>query len=193
MRFSKGAARFLCLGLVAFLCTSCATITIGRADSDASLGSGDDTYFVVGVQPETAAVSFFRGSIEGGTFRQNPLLPANFRGTPEDGYVVSRTHGGETLAITYIAVPNKGFPPMLLFVPCRDSRTLVFNAPGGKVIYLGDVSYYGAGGRLEASIGWNFEGAKAFMASHYPKLADKLEPQRPQFLHAVGQGSCVGG
>lgn len=185
MKFS--AMKLLCLGLVVALCASC--IEIGRADNDASLSSGDDSYFVFGVQPDTVSIAVFRGSIVGDTFRQNPFLPANFYGVPQDGYIVSRAKAGETLAIAFITVrASKDAIFAQNYIPCGSSRTVVFSVPPGKVIYLADIQYSNVNNQLAPTYRLNIDSAKAYLATHYPELADKVEVGHYDFMHATGSG-----
>jgi hypothetical protein len=186
-------SQILCLSVAAAFCTGC--VEIGRTDRDAALNSDGDSYYVIGVQPDTAAISIFRGTIANNVFQQIDLLPTSFLGTADDGYIVSRTRAGETLAITYVQLrKDKNDRTGRVLVPCAGSKTLVFTAPSGEhVLYLADVSYVPGGyGNLQSRFSQNYAKAKTYMASHYPKLADKLEPGQPQFLPAEGQGGCAG-
>jgi hypothetical protein len=165
---------------------------LGRASRDAGPPSGNEGYIVLGVQPEFTQVSLFRGSVSGGVFRQNPLLPAAFAGQSDDGFVVTRASAGDILAITYVVMftgKNDAFERVM--VPCAGARTLVTTVPAGKVIYVGNVGYRNNGFGVAPEFGNDFDGAKAYMATHYPKLADKLEQGRFDLMPAVGQGQCA--
>lgn len=177
--------------VLAVVCAGCA-VNIGRAGHDAGHPSMNESYVVLGVEPEFTQVSLFRGSISDGVFHQNLILPASFAGQPEDGFVVTRSSAGEVLAITYVVMYSSkedSFRPVL--VPCAGAKTAVYAVPEGKVVYIGSVRYrqYGAG--VVPQFGQDFEAAKAFMATHYPKLADRLEAARFDLMPATGQGGCA--
>jgi hypothetical protein len=181
-------ARVICAGVFVCLFASC-TMTIGRADRDATLISSDETYYVIGVHPDIASIGVNRGSISGDKFVPDQLsLSQNFFGPPEDGYIVSRAHAGETLAIIFASIRRKDALLASNFVPCDDTRTLAFAVPAGKVIYVGDVYFTQTSDQLPVSYSKNFDAAKAYMTTHYPRLADKLEQGNAEMVPAVVQG-----
>jgi len=164
---------------------------MGRADRDADPPSANESYVILGLQPQNTQVNVFRGWISDGVFHQNPLLPATFAGEPEGGFVVTRSSAGEAVAITNVVVYSKNalFPRLL--VPCEGSKTVVFTVPAGKVIYIGSVRYESIAGGVAPRFGNEFDAARAFMTTHYPKLADTLEQGRFDLMPAEGQGQCV--
>jgi hypothetical protein len=176
--------------LIAALCAGCAA-QWGRADHDASAARGD-AYVVIGVQPENASISIFQGWISDGKFRQNPLPPASFVGSAEEGFVVTRVAADSAYAITFVTIHNGAgdflTPP---FVPCKGSRTLAFTVPAGKTLYLGNMHYTLSGSGVRPGYAHDFDAAKAFVERHYPGLAPSLTDSQPQFLEVTGNG-CVG-
>jgi hypothetical protein len=85
---------------------------MGRANRDADPPSANESFVILGLQPENTQVNVFRGWISDGVFHQNPLLPATFAGEPDDGFVVTRSSAGEAVAITNVVVysENALFP-----------------------------------------------------------------------------------
>jgi len=59
---------------------------------------------------------------------------------------------------------------------CGGAESLTFKAPGGKVIYVGDVRYSQVGTSLGAKYKQDFEAAKKFIDSNFPGLRNRLEP-----------------
>lgn len=164
---------------------------MGRASHDAGPPSDKEGYVVLGIQPEFTQVSLFPGRISDGVFHQNALLPAEFAGQPEDGFAVTRASAGTVLAITYVVMfANKSDAFRTPMVPCSGSKTLVVTVPAGKVIYLGNLRYQSFPGVVRPQFSNDFDAAKAYMTTHYPKLADKLEQGRFELMPAVGQGQC---
>jgi hypothetical protein len=171
--------------LFALLCAGCGTVSLGRASPDADLPSQSESYVVLGIEPDYAQVSLFRGWISQGVFHQNPLLPASFVGRPEGGFIVSRSSAGETLAMTYVVI--SALAPL---VPC--ANTVVVKVPAAKVIYLGNIRFQSLGSGVVPAFSDDLAAAKTFMAAHYPKLADRLERGHFDLMPAVGEGQCVG-
>jgi hypothetical protein len=56
---------------------------------------------------------------------------------------------------------------------------------------VGQLRYQSIGGGVAPQFGNDFNAAKAYMATHYPKLADRLEQGRFDLMLAEGQGQCV--
>jgi len=183
--------------MLSLLSTGCAggvggAWDIGRAGHDADLPSGKESYIVLGIQPEYTQVSLFRGRVSDGVFHQNVLLPASFVGQPEDRFIVSRSSARDVLAITYVVMfTNKSdaFQPVL--VPCEGAKTAVISVPAGKVIYVGDVRYQYSARGVVPEFSNDLDAAKAYMTTHYPKLAEKLEQGQFDLMPAVGQGQCA--
>jgi hypothetical protein len=163
---------------------------MGRTDSDATLRSNDESFYVLGVQPEIASVGVNQVAASGDRFVPDGIWPANFFGPPKDGYVVGRAHAGKTLAITFASLRRPGDLLASNFVPCPPTRALSFTVPQGKVVYLGDVTWSQKPDGLFPSYSNNFQAAKTYMSSHYPKLADRLEPGNTEFVMAVPAVGC---
>jgi hypothetical protein len=189
MRFSKdvvAAAMALAVG-------ACAQV--GQLPATAAIEKPDDAYFVIGVQPETATILLVDGSVEGGQFERlddvfGPLL-VPFSGPPKDGYVVGKAQPGHnTLAISQIGLEQS-------YAPCNGARTVVFDVAPGSIVYVTDVRYTPnpAGttmgqAALIPAYHQDIDGARAYLRSHYPKLADKLQMARKQMLPIRNPGSC---
>jgi hypothetical protein len=171
-----------CAGLVALS----ACVSTGRVEQDAAPPAEDHTYYVLGLSPANIRIMLFKGDVANGTFVQNRLVPASFVGTAVDGYVVGATHTGNTLGVTLVQVvdgPDEIFGPG--FVPCGGAMMVVFTAEGGNVVYLGDARFERSGRGLAPHFSYDIEAARAYLKSHFPKLADKLQQGRYQLLPAT--------
>ncbi len=175
----------------AILCASC--MSIGRVGEDAQPPKSDQAYFILGVAPANMDVTIFRGDISDGVFQQNVIAAATFSGTPEDGFVLGETHAGNTLAITFVIPHGEPNLPASPMIPCGNAKTLSFDAPGGKVIYVGSVYYRAVGDGLVPSYRDDLEGARNYLAKHHPALAGLVEEGRHQMIVSggtAGTGTC---
>lgn len=176
---------FLLLFSSSFIgCTS-----VGVVDHDASVSNGESV-FVIGVSPENYRILVFPGHINKNfVFEQSKWRSAALYAGPEEGFVVGKATTGDTLAITRIrVVDDKGSVLGADFAMC-DSRTMVFQVPAGKVIYLGDVHFENLGRRLGMRYADNFPAAREYITHRYPKLRDRLEPWKYDLL--ATDVSCV--
>jgi len=155
------------------LCAGCASV--GRLDKGIPAPAKNESIFVLGVTPENHRVMIFGGSTDTGFFKQN-WLPAAFYGGAEGGFIVGKAKAGSTLAITDVRVTESDKAILGLdFIPCDGAKTLVFEAPAGKVTYLGSVHYGVTGKGLQIDYWNDFEAARAYLSSAYPALSPKVE------------------
>lgn len=146
------AFRWAFLLAAAAACASCTTTT--RVDKTATL-SEDESIFVVGSSPEHFRIWFMRADLiekDGATTVKPdvlgiPLLVAN----PENGFLVGRVRGGYTIAITGVRLvrANETFGPG--GSACGGNKTMVFTAPAGKVVYVGNAEFGMQGKQVFAS------------------------------------------
>ena len=134
--------------------------------------SGGESVFVLGVAPESYAVTLSPGKVENGVFKAGAPVAALSR-APRDGYIVARVASGQALALTKTTrLAQGGAPASAPFGACDGARTLVFTAPGGKVVYLADIGYASLpGGGLDVRFDRNLEKARRYLAANYPDLA----------------------
>jgi len=163
---------------VLLLCAGC---TSSGLDKDAAPPAPDQTYFVIGVYPSDVEVSFFAGSLEHGVFDRDPF--AAVRSTPSGGYIVASVKAGQTLAIMKLVA--RGYEAW----PCRGMSALVFTAPAGRVVYLGDASYQISETWVRVRYSYDIEKARAYLKAFYPQLADRLERVTVQNLTTTAR-SC---
>ena len=168
---------------LAAACASCTMTT--RVDKNASL-SQDESIFVVGSAPENFRIWFMRADIvekDGTTtVKQDvlgiPLLVAN----PENGFLVGKVRGGDTIAITGVRMvrANETFGPG--GTACGGSKTMVFSAPAGKVVYVGNAEFGLQGRQVFASYSNDYAAARKHIDANYPNLRGKLEQHGHQLI-----------
>lgn len=167
------------LSLISLL-GACATgeVTPGNAN----LAPGE-TFFVLGVRPENIQVHIYPGKVQGGFFYLNEMRSAVVGGTAPDGYIVGKAKAGDVLAITEIVVlknANNVFGKNLS--PCGLAKTIVFQVPADKVIYLTDVGFRPTGDGMSPDFREDLPGARAYLESHYSPFAARLESHVYQLL-----------
>jgi hypothetical protein len=176
--------KVMTLALLAIAAAGCTHVGNVAPPSTDQIGS--DTYFVMGIEPANVSVSFETGVVEGGLFKTGIEIFAAYAGGPEDGYIVGKIKGGDALAITNVRLHSSEhdlFPAM--FVPCNGTKTVVFTALPGKVLYLAHARYERQGSGVAPHYWSDIDAALAFMKAHYPKLADRLEPAKTQMMSAT--------
>ena len=176
-------SRWTVLLAVVAACASCTMTT--RVEKNASL-SDDESIFVVGSSPEHFRIWFMRADIiekdGAATVKQDvvgiPLLVAN----PENGFLVGRVRGGQTIAITGVRAvrANETFGPG--FSACGGNKTMVFTAPAGKAVYVGHVELSMKGKQIYASYSNDFTAARSHVDGNYPNLRGKLQQHGHQLI-----------
>ncbi|PFH08897.1 hypothetical protein BCF11_1272 [Collimonas sp. PA-H2] len=153
-------------------CTS-----MGQLDSTTLAPTDNESIFIMGVAPDNYRVSIFPGSIKDGVFHQNIFLPAAVYAAAKDGYVVGKASAGDVVAVTNVRVVKDSSSVFLgtNFHPCDDTKTMVFEVPKGKVIYLGDVEYTFGGKSVKVHYGQDMEAARVHLDKNFPALQGKLE------------------
>lgn len=160
--------KVIALGLVGLAACS----TLGRTAADVPPPSAEESVFVLGVAPENYAVTLSPGKMENGVFKAGAPLAALSR-SPRDGYIVAKVASGQALALTRTTrLAEGGSPASAPFGACDGTRTLVFSAPRGKVVYLADVGYQSMpGGGVDVRFDRNLDKARQYLAANYPELA----------------------
>lgn len=152
---------------MAVLLSGCATM-VGLDPRSDYANFGNDTIIVMGVGPGVQ-VQVFEGQRENGKWNRKLLHP-ELSVYPQGGYVVARLParaGKENYGIGALLASGPGGG---LIEPCRGSRVPAFDAPRGKVVYVGDFRY--AGRRYQT--GSNITAARAHLRARFPRIADQL-------------------
>ena len=178
--------RLVLLLALAAACASCTTAT--RVDKAATIAE-DESIFVVGSAPENFRIWFMRADLiqkdEATTVKQDavgiPLLVAN----PENGFLVGRVRGGYNIAVTGVRAvsANQTFGPG--FTACGGTKTMVFTAPAGKVVYIGHAEFSMRGKQLFARYSNDFQAARSHIDANYPNLRGKLEQHGHQLIQTA--------
>lgn len=163
-------------GVVVTLILSACT-SVGRLEKGASLNTADESIIVLGVAPSNYRISLFPGERKDGVFHQNIFRPAVVYSAAEDGFIITKAKAGDTLAITNIRlVENKESIYGPDFGPCDGKKTMVFDVPAGKVLYLGSIEYEHAGKNLLIKYGHDVDAARTYFDKHYPLMLGRIEP-----------------
>ena len=167
---------YLFLLILSIVLSGCASI--GRVETATNPPNETESIFVLGVSPPVARVSLSPGIIEAGKFDQDDWGMAVFMGLPENGYIIGKGAAGTSLAIMHVRMlSDTGAFFGSDFKPCGNStKTLVFNVPDGKVIYLGNLAFTEVGRKLAVTYSNDFQSAKQYVDTQYPGLKDRLEP-----------------
>jgi len=156
------------------VCGGC--ISTGRPSAKLSAPTEKQSVYVLGVVPSTNRLTVFPGNTSDGKFNRSKLLPANFYGNPQGGFIVGKAKAGQTLAVIMVRVTaNENDILGWDFKPCGNLKTLVFEAPAGKVVYLGSIQYIVNGGDLDIKYSNDLEQARRYLANAYPALESHLE------------------
>lgn len=152
----------------------------GNLPATQSLPLAQQTLFLIGVDPAEARITLFPGTVGNGRFDTIFGSVAAFSSHPVDGYVLGKVDGGQKLGIAVIQIG--GMFSTDLYRPCNDQKTLVFDTPAGRVIYLTDIFFMQDGNVLRPRFIANLPAARAFLRKHYPALADRLESGHYELL-----------
>ena len=176
--------------VAAFALGGAGCASMGTVDHAVAPPDNDHTYFVIGIDPPQARVSIFKGFVTGEHFMENPLAATSFLGNPEDGFILGDTHGGTTLGLMMVQLAESGeiaLSPAMM--PCN-TKTLVFTAPAGKVVYLTNIHFFRSGNGVVPQYSSDLAAARAFVASHYPQLAGKVEQGEFRLMNAGATLAC---
>lgn len=172
----------LFVGLCMTLLAGCTTV--GAIEPSASLASGDKSYFVIGVTPAKSRLMIVPGTVVGDQFdsRHRPFESFTMN-APQDGFLVGEGEPGESMALHRIFDESRF--PAVGFGPCKTgARVLTFSTVPGAVVYITTIGLERVTGGIEPTYSNDFTGAKNFMKSHYPNLADKLQQGHYQLVIA---------
>ena len=161
--------KLIALGLVGLAACSSASIGTGPRLAPPSAG---ESVLVLGVAPANYAVTLSPGKLENGVFKAGTPVAALAQ-APTDGYIVAKVASGQALALTRTTrLAQGGTPASAPFGACDGARTLVFSAPGGRVVYLADVGYETMkGGGVDVRFERRLDKARQYLAANYPELA----------------------
>lgn len=158
--------------VVALLCAGCSA---PMPDASAAVQAPDDAYFVLGVQPHNMMLQIDQAEIRDGQLvRFFDVLPLHEYGQAEGDFIVVKVKGGSTLALHSASMMAGHTIFGLYFRPTIN--TWAFQVPAGKVVYIGSVAFVSDAARgLKPVFSDDLDGARDYVAMHYPALAGKVE------------------
>lgn len=179
------------LFLISILALSCASV--GRLDLDVAPPTQSEFIFVIGIDSPNLKINVFPGKMVGGKFQKSIIRPAAISATPTQGYIVGRSKGDDLLAITEIAFVKDCHTIIGdQYMPMDDTKTIVFKASPGRVIYLGNINFGPEGSNPKFTYTSNFDGAKNYIDKNYTNLKGRLEFEKPDFLATTNSSTPRG-
>ena len=179
------------LGALFFALATAACVTHGNVPRGTSLSDlGGDSVVVMGVTPR------YRVEI-GKSFAADDKLeisvwpPEALSSYPEGGYIVGRVSARTGRELHHLAaILPEGYGLFARqFMPCNGEETATFEAPPGKVIYVGDVTFSEVNEKLAVRYSSNPEAARQYLAEAYPELVTSFESQ-PFVLRTISNRGC---
>ncbi|WP_105254939.1 hypothetical protein [Pseudoalteromonas sp. T1lg75] len=137
----------------------------------------NDSIIVLGVHPKYR-LHIFKGENAGNKWLRD-TSSVTLNTYPEKGYIVAKLPnrvGGKSYGIGGILPSGIGGE---LFFPCEGSNTMVFDAPPGSVVYIGDIVLNADESSYKYEVSMDFTSAKQHIKTMYPLLADRLTSQNP--------------
>jgi hypothetical protein len=165
--------RWLSIVAAAVLLSACTSIH--RLSSTQSFDPNTESVVVLGLQPDNHRIQIFPGTVQGDQWHEK-LGIATFFGSAERGYVLAKAPNDTALAVSMIRVVADEKQILgTKYTPCGNSRTVVFQVPRGKVIYLADFYYQQAGDRLQLEYAADLARARRYVDDNFPALRGRLE------------------
>ena len=161
------------LAACTFLVSGCVSFS-GLSPTSNYADFGDNSIIVLGVT-RPAGIHIYKGDQVGDSWLRDNLT-VTLNTSPVDGYIVANMaprSGSKLYGIGTIIPGWDGNFGML--GPCQNDRAMTFQAPAGKVVYVGDLELdRNAGIRFTAA---NIEKARAHLKVRFPLLANRLVQQ----------------
>jgi len=135
----------------------------------------NDTVMVLGVEPSNVSLTLFQGRVKNGYF-QGYATGTGYANNPQAGYMITKVTPGDVLGLTEASVKDRRFSSRRVKL-CNFDKSMVFEAPKGKIIYIADVSVTESEsyeGKYDFKYMDRFNQAKAYLDREYPALRDRL-------------------
>jgi hypothetical protein len=185
--------RLLLITLVAVL-TGCAVGQKTMESDPADLGSlGDDAILVLKLQPHYR-VHIISGTNVGDSWAsdETPMTSAVVINTfPKNEFIVARVKGtrpDQVYGLTAVLPEGIG-PAVPHFKACAGNVTPTFQAPPGKVTYVGRVLVSGKGNVVGDGPTEDFSRIKAQVSANFPAVASAME-LKPLQMKRLSKALC---
>jgi hypothetical protein len=173
----KGSCAFRNLVLLAAVVVSACGVRSNLKPGASARTDAQSTIIVLGVKAGHA-IRLHTGHIEGTSWNFDYFPDPAARAWPDDdGYLVLKLAPlpqGRAYGVSQITVDDVGSPPQY-FEMCNGT-TVTFEAPAGKVVYVGDLEFQRSPDRQ--SLGYRLtsdeNGARDYLRKRYPALASEL-------------------
>jgi len=138
----------------------------------------DETVFVIGVQP-SLSLTLVQGKIQNGKF--DPINGAGgYANDPEEGYMITKVKPGEVLGLTQVHILRGTLHPR--YIACEDKKSMVFNVPKGKIIYLANIQYTENRSGVSLEYLDKYNEATEYVNREYPALRKRLVKWKYELL-----------
>jgi hypothetical protein len=154
-----------------------------------------ETTLIMRATPTHAVLGLQKGVIRGKWYdvgQFGGMGPVNFsrKGVP-DGYNVFKAYAGDTLAFTSAQLMTGSVIKLEGMSPCGNFPVRVYeDLPQGKVLYLGHLTFAKVPGGYTGVYSDDLDEARAYVDSHYPELAGRLEAA--PYREAMTSRICFG-
>lgn len=175
--------RPIAMGLLLSGLTACATNDGVNKELIPVEGRG---LYVIGNSSSEFLMHLQYGTIKQGVFYEQPLYRPDYQRVGPDNYIVGSARPGDVLAVTRIDLSKDGIHAFGSYVPCGDTKTLVFEMPAeGGIFYInsGRFDYYL--NYIDIEYKYQAERAKAYLSAHFPAYAQREKAKTAQQVAAA--------
>lgn len=154
----------------------------------------DEVYFVLGVPESDTVLQIESLLVKNGVAQgfKFSVVPHHYRA--QDQYILVKAHADELLGVEAVSMTLGRTFFGAHFVNC--GKVPAFQSRGGKVVYVTTADYELApyrGGMefyLDTHFSQDLAGARAFLNTHYPILANSVEPGSFEMIDLPGRARC---
>jgi hypothetical protein len=185
---------FLLMAPLPFILSACIVGTQNLTrDMQAADPLANESILVIGFpQPHRVHIASGTRSPGGWASDETPMSSAVVVNTlPGEGYIVARvphTAGNKVYGLTAV-MPGGGFAH---FKACAGNMTPVFEAPAGKVVYVGRLNVASVGGKLQVQpdVPESVDDVKRNLGQRFPTLAAAIVAQ-PLRMERLTKALCT--
>ncbi|GAA5445178.1 hypothetical protein Misp06_03375 [Microbulbifer sp. NBRC 101763] len=164
-------------------------ISFSNMSKDSSYSDlGEDSVIILGIKPDFRVHIYKGEELDYGWEMNNVAVTLNT--FPEGGYIVAKlSPRSDGINYGVGGVLPEGIGGQL-YMPCGGKETMTFEAPAGKVVYVGSLEFVGSNGSKSFKVTNDFDDAKKYLEQEYPSFSKHLEYSEPAILK-VANISCT--
>jgi len=182
----SGRTKLFLSAVATVVAVGCGAKPNAPSDADFTV-TKSSSVVVMGVSPEVR-LRAYQGWGDGKEWEQNKLAKAMINAAPDSGYVVVQmepSFKGESYGIMRVIISMVN-----VLTVCTGGTTAVFEVPENAVVYVGDFRLTNDA-EYKVEVGYDFDKARSFMKTTYPKLAERLAKGKSR-VAKVKNGQCDG-